>query len=157
MSLRMEKIVFNSVLNFRRVTHFRLCLLETQVVCKAQYPWMWYCIALSCVPPFATQSRWTENFWSKNLMLKLKKEEEKKNFFGKADSFWGFEFCWGLLNQLPCIVGELAGGGSLAVAVGDKRGVTYDMRGKALFWLNFLVIFWYWCYYPHKSRDSITR
>ena len=28
-----EKIVFNFVLNFRRVTHFRLCLLETQVLC----------------------------------------------------------------------------------------------------------------------------
>ena len=28
---RSEKLVFNSVLNFRRVTHFWLCLLETQV------------------------------------------------------------------------------------------------------------------------------
>ena len=32
MSPRIEKIVFNSILNFRRVTHFRLWLLETQVV-----------------------------------------------------------------------------------------------------------------------------
>ena len=24
--------MFNSVINFRRVTHFRLCLLETQVI-----------------------------------------------------------------------------------------------------------------------------
>ena len=31
MGPRSEKIVFNSVLKFRRVTHFRLCLLETQV------------------------------------------------------------------------------------------------------------------------------
>ena len=31
-----EKLVFNSVLNFRRVTDFRLCLLETQV--KANTP-----------------------------------------------------------------------------------------------------------------------
>ena len=29
MGQRSEKIVFNSVLNFRRVTHFRLSLLET--------------------------------------------------------------------------------------------------------------------------------
>ena len=31
MDLRIEKLVFNSVLNFRRVTYFGLCLLETQV------------------------------------------------------------------------------------------------------------------------------
>ena len=31
MGPRSEKLVFNSVLNFRRVTHFRLRLLETQV------------------------------------------------------------------------------------------------------------------------------
>ena len=31
MAQQIEKIVFNSVLNFRRVTHFCLCLLETQV------------------------------------------------------------------------------------------------------------------------------
>ena len=29
-----EQLVFNSVLNLRRVTHFRLCLLETQVACE---------------------------------------------------------------------------------------------------------------------------
>ena len=32
MSPRSEKIVFNSFLNFRRVTHLPLCLLETQVM-----------------------------------------------------------------------------------------------------------------------------
>ena len=31
MGLRSDKLIFISVLNFRRVTHFRLCLLETQV------------------------------------------------------------------------------------------------------------------------------
>ena len=31
MSPRSEKLVFNSVRNFRRVTHFWMCLLETQV------------------------------------------------------------------------------------------------------------------------------
>ena len=31
MAPRSEKIIFNFVLNFRRVTHFWLCLLETQV------------------------------------------------------------------------------------------------------------------------------
>ena len=31
MGPRREKLVFNSVLNFRRVTQFWLCLLETQV------------------------------------------------------------------------------------------------------------------------------
>ena len=31
MGPRSEQFVFNSVLNFRRVTHFWLCVLETQV------------------------------------------------------------------------------------------------------------------------------
>ena len=31
MGPRCKKLVFNFVLNFRRVTHFRLCPLETQV------------------------------------------------------------------------------------------------------------------------------
>ena len=31
MDSRSETFVFNSVLNFRRMTHFWLCLLETQV------------------------------------------------------------------------------------------------------------------------------
>ena len=30
---RSKKLVFHSVLNFRRVTHFQLCLLETKVEC----------------------------------------------------------------------------------------------------------------------------
>ena len=30
--------MFNSVINFRRVTHFRLCLLETQVYGDGEYP-----------------------------------------------------------------------------------------------------------------------
>ena len=33
MCIRSEKFVFNSACNFRRVTHFWLCLLETQVSC----------------------------------------------------------------------------------------------------------------------------
>ena len=31
--LGQENFVFNTILNFRRVTHSWLCLLETQVVC----------------------------------------------------------------------------------------------------------------------------
>ena len=31
MGPRSDKLVFNSVLNFRRVTQFRLCLLDMQV------------------------------------------------------------------------------------------------------------------------------
>ena len=31
-SEKKKKLFFNSVFNFRRVTHFRLCLLETQVL-----------------------------------------------------------------------------------------------------------------------------
>ena len=40
MDLQSEKYMFNSSLNFRRVTYFRLCLLETQVAvvqCTALY------------------------------------------------------------------------------------------------------------------------
>ena len=33
MGPRSEKFILHSVLNFRRVKHFRLCLLETQVQC----------------------------------------------------------------------------------------------------------------------------
>ena len=33
MGPKKDKLVFNSVLNFRRVKHFRLCMLETQVAC----------------------------------------------------------------------------------------------------------------------------
>ena len=36
MGPRSDKLFFNSVLNFRRVTHFGLCLLETQV----QWDWV---------------------------------------------------------------------------------------------------------------------
>ena len=32
MGPRNGKLVFNSVLNFRRVTHFWLCMLETHVI-----------------------------------------------------------------------------------------------------------------------------
>ena len=43
MGPRSEKLVFNYVLNFRRVTHFQLCLLETQVTSKAvQYSTVHY-------------------------------------------------------------------------------------------------------------------
>ena len=38
MGLRSEKLDFNSALNFRRVTHFRLCLLGRQVHAAAAVP-----------------------------------------------------------------------------------------------------------------------
>ena len=44
MGLRNEQFVFNSVLKFRRVTHFWLCLLETQVlslVVAVTIVWWW--------------------------------------------------------------------------------------------------------------------
>ena len=47
--------------------------------------------------------------------------------FLRSELFWGFgSFCTSLL----CIVGELAGGGSVAVAVGvtDRLQVKGDMR-----------------------------
>ena len=34
MGPRIENLVFNSVLNFRRVTHFQMCLLERQAYSK---------------------------------------------------------------------------------------------------------------------------
>ena len=34
---RSEQLVFNSVLHFKRVTHFRLCLLETQVTINSSH------------------------------------------------------------------------------------------------------------------------
>ena len=79
-----------------------------------------YCIVMC--PPLCNPKQMDRKLLVKEPNAQIeKKKKKKKNFFGKADSFWGFEFCWGLLNQLPCIVGELAGGGSLAVAVEDKR------------------------------------
>ena len=38
MGPRSEKLVFNSILNFRRVTHVWLCLLETQVGYQSYMP-----------------------------------------------------------------------------------------------------------------------
>ena len=81
---------------------------------------------------------------------------------------WLFSFCiflcffGSLRTSLLCISGELEGGGSAAVAVvvSDRWQVTRDTRQATFssFLLLFLpfCLFWYRCYYPHRSRDSVS-
>ena len=83
----------------------------------------------------------------------------RRKIFGKLERFFGFWFCiWFfgsvLMNQsLLCIVGELAGGGSVAVAVcvGDMWQVTCDtwyLTPDTWHKLLFLFFF-YQSFYPH--------
>ena len=48
MGPRSEKLIFNAVLNLRRVTHFRLCMLETQVHCCELIHRFYYKLAQNC-------------------------------------------------------------------------------------------------------------
>ena len=63
-------------------------------------------------------SRWTGDFWSKRLLLIM---ANLKTFcFGPFSYFLGF---WAFANQpTEHTVGELAGGGSVAVAVAFVTG-----------------------------------
>ena len=81
--------------------------------------------------PAAPGTEWTGEFWSKSIELKLK--STKHFFLDGFDNCLGFEFVgvsfcfqrqqflsWQI--SLLCKVGDLAGGGSVAVAVdvGDR-------------------------------------
>ena len=88
--------------------------------------------------------------------------------------FWIFLIFRSLWTSLMYIKGELAGGGSVAVAVvvgvsdmwhasSDMWHMTHDMWHLILdpwqFFLSFfllLSLFWYNCYYPNTSRDSVS-
>ena len=59
-------------------------------------------------------------------------------------------FCWGfgsLRSSILCIVGVLAEGGSVAVAVwvSDRLHIIFSSKD-----------FWYLCYQPHGLRDSVS-
>ena len=77
-------------------------------------------------------SWWTGNFWSKSVSLTLALHTSRFFWGGFCDDFCFLKFylvlgC--LLTSLICIMGELAGGGSVAVAVGvsDKLQITRNM------------------------------
>ena len=87
--------------------------------------------------------------------------------------FWIFWVFGPLHTSLLCLVGELAGGGAVAVAVGDTQHVTCDTlhvtnemwyvtcdTRHIIYIFFFLSVcfwpFWYWCYYPHTSRYSVS-
>ena len=76
-----------------------------------------------CVFVFSDRTKWNGDFWWKTVSLKL---QTKKLFFLNASFVLCFEirFLGGLFWQtsLMCIVGELEGGesGALAVGVGDS-------------------------------------
>ena len=53
MGARSEKSIFNSALSFRKHTHFRLCLLETQVTGQ---PLLTASLHLTVVPGLGSQS-----------------------------------------------------------------------------------------------------
>ena len=69
-------------------------------------------------------------------------------------------------------VGELAGEGSLdvAVSISDKWHVTRNIWHMTLetwhvtpdtwhmtwFYFKTIICFWFWCYYPHTSRVSVS-
>ena len=94
--------------------------------------------------------------------------------FGFWQFQWFFMFkivwvLWSLQTSLLCIVGVLERGGSVSVAVGvsdrwqvtgdrlqvivDRWQVTHDTWHKTP--VRFCP-FWYWCYYLHPSRDSLS-
>ena len=85
-------------------------------------------------------------------------------FFCVLNFFW---FLWSLQTSLVCLLGELAGRGSVAmsVSVSDKWKVTGDMWHAtqelfSSFILSFLPVlfclFRYWCYCLHTLRDSVS-
>ena len=74
-------------------------------------------------PPENSSSRWTGDFWSKSVLLILPKLED---FFSSSWNVFNYIyfnlFFWPLRTSLLCILGELAGSGSVAVAVGVSDG-----------------------------------
>ena len=83
-------------------------------------------------PPGNHASQWTWDFWSKSELLNLANLYVFFCFFTVSIIFRLYNFFWdigSLQSSLLCIVGELAGKGSVAVAVGfsDRWKVTCDM------------------------------
>ena len=70
-------------------------------------------------PPGNPASRWTSDFWAKSVLLILANLGGFNCFFGVLGSFQ---------TNLLCIVGELAEGGTVAVAVfaSDRWQVTLN-------------------------------
>ena len=85
-------------------------------------------------PPGKSDSLWTGDYWAKSLLLILAnlKTDFFPNCFG--DFFLLYLDCfpdfWSLPTSLLCMVGGLAEGGSVAMAVGvsEKRQVTDDTQ-----------------------------
>ena len=74
-------------------------------------------------PPGNPASWWTVDFWSKSISLIL--ADKKQVFFGPFQwflGFWIFIGCWSLPTSLLCILGELVGGGSVALAISLVSG-----------------------------------
>ena len=141
-----KQLVFNSVLNFRRVTYFWLCLLETQVVSfTAEYYLLvtwdrrhmghWadsvsksQCLWLCRLYPLGNPASW----WTGRLLVEKRTANICKPLeifvFSSLQGFFVFWFFWGfrVFANLLWIMGELAGGGSVAVTVGvsEKLQVT---------------------------------
>ena len=61
-----------------------------------------------------------------------------------------------LQTSLLYIMGELALGGSMAVGVCDRWQVTGDSCPRHVPLSVFFCLFWYQCYYPYTSRDSVS-
>ena len=72
---------------------------------------MWICCSLS--HPLATGTKRAKDLWSKSVFPKLHNQELMFSLKGKTNCVLLF-----LLVLFQCIVGELAGEGSVAVAVG---------------------------------------
>ena len=103
-----------------------------------------------------TTSRWTGYFCLKSISLIL---AHLLTFF--------FSMIFGVLwRSLLCIMGEFAGGGSVAVADGiivewNVARDTWTMTGDTWHMIpemwHMTCVTWYWCYYPSTSRDSVIK
>ena len=76
-------------------------------------------------------SRWTGDFWVNHVLLIFPYLQTFSGYCCCDDflSLENFSGCEGFVTSLQCIMGELAGGGSVAVAVGfsDRWQVKCDM------------------------------